>query len=60
MSYCAHVSGLCCDQQPRQTALEAKNHEKFLTVPEALLRRESVRLSMHGCMQSMAMKQHSF
>jgi hypothetical protein len=60
MSYCAHFQGLCCDQQPRQTALEAKNHEKSLTVPEALFRRESVPLSRPGCMENMAIKQHSF
>ena len=60
MSYCAHFSGLYCPQQPRQTALEVKNHEKTLTVREALFRRESVPLSMHGCMKSMAIKQHSF
>jgi hypothetical protein len=60
MSYCAHFSGLCCDQQPRQTALEARNQEKTLTVREALFRRESVPLSMHGCMIIMAMKQRSF
>ena len=60
MSYCAHFSGLCCPQQPRQTALEAKNHEKTLTVPEALFRRESVPLSMYGCMEIMEIKPHSF
>jgi hypothetical protein len=51
---------LCCPEQPPKTTLEAKNHEKTLTVAEALFRRESVPLSMHGCMESMAIKQHSF
>ena len=60
MSYCAHFQGLCCDQQPLQTALEAINREKTLTDSEALFRRESVPLSMHGCMESMTIKQHSF
>jgi hypothetical protein len=54
------LSRLCCPEQPRQTALESKNDEKTLTVREALFRRESVPLSMHGCMESMAIKQHSF
>jgi hypothetical protein len=57
---CAHLSGLCRPEQPPKTTLEAKNHEKTLTVAEALFRRESVPLSMHGCMRSMAIKQHSF
>jgi hypothetical protein len=60
LHYCAHLSRLCCPEQPLNPALESKNHEKTLTVPEALFRRESVPLSMHGCMESMAMKQHSF
>ena len=60
LHYCAHLSRLCCPEQPLKTALEVKNHVKSLTVREALFRRESVRLSMHGCMESMAMKQHSF
>jgi len=60
LSYCTHLSGLCCPEQPPKTTLEAKNHEKTLTVPEALFRRESVPLSMHGCMESMTIKQHSF
>ena len=60
MSYCAHFQGLCCDQQPLKTALEAINREKSLTVREALFRRESVPLSMNGCMDSMAIKQHTF
>ena len=46
--YSAHFSGLCWDEQPRKTALEAINHEKTLTVREALFRRESVPLRMHG------------
>ena len=31
-----------------------------MTVPEALFRRESVPLSLHGCMNSMKIKQHTF
>jgi hypothetical protein len=46
--------------QPPKTTLEAKNHEKTLTVHEALFRRESVPLSMHGRMESMAIKHDSF
>ena len=60
LSYCAHLSGLCCPEQPLKTTLGAKFHEKTLTVHEALFRRESVPLSMHGCMENMAIKQHSF
>ncbi len=60
LRYCTHLSRHCCPEQPPKTTLEAKNHEKTLTVPEVLFRRESVSLSMHGCMESMAIKQHSF
>jgi hypothetical protein len=60
LSYCTHLSRFCCPEQSLKTTLEAKNHEKTLTVHEALFRRESVPLSMHGCMESMAIKQHSF
>ena len=60
LHYCAHLSRLCCPEQPPKTTLEAKNHEKTLTVAEALFRRESLPLSMRGCMESMAIKQHSF
>jgi hypothetical protein len=60
LSYCAPLWRLCCPEQPPKTKLEAKNHEKTLTVHEALFRRESLPLSMHGCMESMAIKQHSF
>ena len=60
LRYCAHFSGLCCDEQPRKTALESTNREKKLTVPEALFRRESVPLSMHGSMEHMSMKQYIF
>jgi hypothetical protein len=60
LSYCAHLSRLCRPEQPPKTTPESKNHEKTLTVHEALFRRESVPLSMHGCMESMAIKQHSF
>jgi hypothetical protein len=45
---------------PLKTALESTNREKTLTVPEALFRRQSVPLSMHGCMESMAIKQYTF
>ena len=48
LSYCAHLQRLCRPEQPPKTTLEAKNHEKTLTVHEALFRRESVPLSMHG------------
>jgi hypothetical protein len=58
--YRAHLSRFCCPEQPLNPGLESKNHEKTLTVPEALFRRESVPLSMHGCMEIMTMKQHSF
>ena len=57
---CAHFARFCCPEQPRKTALEAINREKTLTVPEALFRRESVPLSLHGCMNSMKIKQHTF
>jgi len=60
MIYCPHFQGLYCDQQPRQTALEAINREKTLTVPESLFRRERVSLRMHVCMEIMLIKQHSF
>jgi hypothetical protein len=60
LHYCAHLSRFCCPEHPLKTTLESKNDEKTLTVREALFRRESVPLSMHGCMESMAMKQHSF
>ena len=60
LGYSALFSGLCCPQQPRQTALEAINREKTLTVPESLFRRERVPLRMHGCMEIMLIKQHSF
>jgi hypothetical protein len=60
LHYRAHLSRLCCPEQSPKPALESKNYEKTLTVPEALFRRESVPLSMHGCMKSMAMQQHSF
>jgi hypothetical protein len=60
LRYCAHFSGLCCDEQPRKTALDGIHHEKTLTVREALFGRESVPLSMHSCMDSMAIKQHPF
>jgi hypothetical protein len=36
-------------QQPPKTALDTKNHEKTLAVPEALFHRESVSFSMHSC-----------
>jgi hypothetical protein len=59
---CAFVEALLprLGEQPPKTTLEAKNHEKTLTVAEALFRRESVPLSIHGCMEGMAIKQHSF
>ncbi len=56
---CAFVAALLPRAAPK-TTLEAKNHEKTLTVHEALFRRESVPLSMHGCMESMAIKHDSF
>jgi hypothetical protein len=60
LHYCAHLSRFCCPEQPLKPALESKKHEKTLTVPEALFRRESVPLSMHGYMEIMAMKQYIF
>ena len=60
LHYCAHLSRLGCPEQPLKTTLESKNDEKTFTVREALFRRESVPLSMHGCMERMAIKQHSF
>jgi hypothetical protein len=60
LHYCAHLSRLYCPDQPLKTALESKNDEKTLTVREALFHRESVPFSMHGCMESMVIKQHSF
>ena len=60
LSYCAHLSRLCCPEQPPKTTLDLKITKKTLTVHEALFRRESLPLSMHGCMESMAIKQHSF
>ncbi len=56
----AHLSGFCCGEHPRKTALECINPAKTLTVREAIFRRESVPLSMHGCMESMSIKQHTF
>ncbi len=44
LRYRAHVSGLCRDEQPRKTSCETIKHEKLLTVPQALFRRESVSL----------------
>ena len=58
LHYCAHLSGLCCPE-PLKTTLDLKNHEKTLTVHDALFRRENLPLSMCGCMESMAIKQHS-
>ena len=60
LHYCAHLSRLCCPEQPLKTALDLKNHEKTSTVVEALFRRESLPLSMRGCMESMTIKQDSF
>ncbi len=56
----AYLSRLCCPEQSPKTTLEPKNHEKTLTVSEVLFHRESVPLSMYGCMESMAIKHHSF
>jgi hypothetical protein len=44
----AHFSQQCRPEQPLKTTLESTNREKTLTVPEALFRRKSVPLSMHG------------
>ena len=44
LRYSAQISGLCSDEQPWKTALEATNHSKTLTVLEALLDRENVQL----------------
>jgi hypothetical protein len=59
---CAFVAALpkFCPEQPLKTALECINPEKTLTVREALFWRESVPLSMHGCMESMVIKKHTF
>jgi hypothetical protein len=56
LRYSAHFSGLCCDEQPRKTALDAIPHDKTLSVPEAIFRRESLPLSMHGCIKRMTIK----
>jgi hypothetical protein len=42
LRYRAPFSGLCTDEQPRKTSLEAIKHEKTLTVLKALFRRKSV------------------
>ena len=47
-------------EQPRKTALDAITHDKTLTVPEALFRRESLPVSMHGCIESMTINLHPF
>ena len=60
LHYCTHLSRLCCPEQPLKTTPDLKNHEKTLTVAEALSRRESLPLSMRGYMESMVIKQHSF
>jgi hypothetical protein len=60
LRYSAHFSGLCCDEQPRKTALDAIPHDKTLTVPEALFRTESLSVSMHGCIESMTIKLNAF
>ena len=60
LHYRAHLSRLCCPEQALKPTLESKNHEKTLTVPEALFHGESVLISMHGSMKSMVMKQHRF
>jgi hypothetical protein len=50
LRYGAHFWGLCCDEQPRKTALESINTEKTLTVPEVLFCRESADFNarLHG------------
>jgi len=60
LSYCAHFSGLCCDEQPRKTALGAITHDNTLTVPESLFRRDSLPVSMHGCIESTTIKLNHF
>jgi hypothetical protein len=47
-------------EHPLKTALEVKNHEKTLTVPEVLFQRKSLSLSMHDFMDSIAIKQYTF
>jgi hypothetical protein len=56
LCYSAHFSGLCCDEQPRKTALDDIPHDKTLSVPEAIFRRESLPLSMHGFIKRMTIK----
>ena len=42
LSYCAHFPGLCCDEQPRKTVLDAITDEKTFDSPRShLLQRES-------------------
>ena len=60
LCYCAHFSGLCCDEQPRKTALGAITHDNTLTVPESLFRRDSLPVSMHGCIESTTIKLNHF
>jgi hypothetical protein len=50
LRYSAKISGLWSDEHPRKTALEARNHEKTLTVHKDLFRKESVPLWMRGFM----------
>ena len=45
---------------PENRTRSHKSRKNFDTVREALFRRESVRLTMHGWMDNMAIKQHPF
>jgi hypothetical protein len=47
-SYCAHFQGLAATSNPGKPHWRPKKPEKTLTVREALFRRESAMLSMHG------------
>jgi hypothetical protein len=54
------LRGSAATSKPGKPHLNPQITGKLLTVPEALFRRESVPLSMRGCMESMTIKQHSF
>jgi len=49
-----------CGFSDRKTSLDAITHDKTLTVPEALFRRQSLPVSMHGCIASMTIKLNAF
>ncbi len=52
-----HAPGI---REPRQTVLETINRGKYLTDSEVIFHRESVWLRMHGWLEKMKIKQHTF